>query len=368
MSFEEIDLQWFAAEDEGRTEEASQFKIEKARKEGRVAKSPEISAALVLLFGVITLMIMSGSIWNWCRQILIYYFQRINEPLTQGAFFMPFLFNILKIVIPLSVVGIVAGVAANIIQNKGFLFTTKPIEPDFSRILPKIGEYLKKTLFSAQGAFNVVKSLVKVICVCVTAYIFIKGNLQRILYQLNVGNLLLGVSIIGTVAWKILITSAIIFLIISIPDYLMQRKQFLDSLKMTKQEQKEEYKEMEGDPEVKSKLNQAQRTFLSGNIVQAVKESDVVITNPTHFAVALKYDNTTDISPMVSAKGQDEMAQRIKGIARENNIPIVENRPLARGLFQNIEVGGIIPEQYFRIIGVIYAKVAADKFSNLKKN
>ncbi len=362
MSFEEIDLQWFAAEDEGRTEDASEFKIEKARKEGRVAKSPEISAALVLLFGVVTLMIMSETIWMWCKQILVYYFGRINEPLNQGAFFMPFLFNILKIVIPLCVVGIIAGVAANIIQNKGFLFTTKPIEPDFTRIIPKFGEYLKKTLFSAQGAFNVVKSLVKVICVCFTAYIFIKGNLQKILYQLNVGNIATGVSSIAGVAWKILITSAIIFLVISIPDYLVQRKQFLDSLKMTKQEQKEEYKEMEGDPEVKSKLNQAQRSFLSGNVVQAVKESDVVITNPTHFAVALKYDISSQVPPMINAKGQDEMAQRIKAIAKENDIPLVENRPLARGLFQNTQVGDILPEAYFRIVGAIYAKIGAGKF------
>ena len=134
-------------------------------------------------------------------------------------------------------------------------------------------------------------------------------------------------------------------------------------MKMTKQEVKEEYKEMEGDPEVKSKLTQMQRQMLQQNIPKAVAESDVVITNPTHFAVALKYDSTQSEAPVVNAKGEDEVALRIRRIANENQIPVVENRPVARELYTNLEVGDIIPEKYFKVITLIYAQL--DKYKNL---
>jgi flagellar biosynthetic protein FlhB len=136
----------------------------------------------------------------------------------------------------------------------------------------------------------------------------------------------------------------------------------MEEMKMTKQEVKEEYKEMEGDPEVKGRLKQMQQQLLSQNIRQAVAESDVVITNPTHFAVALKYDQEKTDSPMVNAKGQDEIAQTIKSIAKENNVPIVENRPIARELYTNLQVGDIIPQIYFNVIATIYSQL--DKFKN----
>ena len=156
-------------------------------------------------------------------------------------------------------------------------------------------------------------------------------------------------------AAKMLITVAVLFLVISIPDYFVQKHDFMQEMRMTKQEVKEEYKEMEGDPEVKSKLQQMQRQLLSQNIPKAVAESDVVITNPTHFAVALKYDQTVADSPMVNAKGEDNMAQTIKRVARENDIPIIENRPVARDLYTNVEVGDIIPERYYNTIAIIYS-------------
>ena len=150
---------------------------------------------------------------------------------------------------------------------------------------------------------------------------------------------------------------SILFLIISIPDYFVQRHEFRESMKMTKQEVKEEFKELEGDPEVKGRLQQAQRQLLMQNMPKAVAESDVVITNPTHYAVALKYDREVADSPTVTAKGEDNLAFRIREIAKENNIPIVENRPVARGLYTETEVGDIIPESYYRLVAVIYSQI-----------
>lgn len=310
MSFDEIDLQWFSAEDEGRTEEPSEYKIRKAREEGRVAKSQELSGALVMFFTVIALIVSSRFLFRNFAEIMTFYFKRCTEQdLFQKRFFGVFLIYLAKMVLPMAGTGVFAGVVANIIQNRGFIFSTKPIEPQFSKITPRIGQYLKKTLFSFEGGFNVVKSLFKVAAVAITAFVIISSSLPAVLELLRAQSV---PSAVGRIAWmaaKILVICAIIFLVISVPDYYVQRKQYIESLKMTKQEVKQEYKEMEGDPEVKSHLEQAQRQLLQRNMPKQVAKSDVVITNPTHFAVALYYDRTIpDGAPQVMAKGADNMA------------------------------------------------------------
>ena len=264
---------------------------------------------------------------------------------------------------PLLLISAVVSVAANIIQTKGFIFSLKPIEPKFSKIVPKVGEYLKKTIFSAKGLFNVAKSIGKVAIICFVGFLFIKKDVFILCQIIKSGQIFEALKQIAMMAAQILIVVAVIFLIISIPDYFIQKKDFMEEMKMTKQEVKEEYKEMEGDPEVKSKLTQMQRQMLQQNIPKAVAESDVVITNPTHFAVALKYDSTQSDAPVVNAKGEDEVALRIRRIANENQIPVVENRPVARELYTNLEVGDIIPEKYFKVITLIYAQL--DKYKNL---
>lgn len=358
MSFEEIDLQWFAAEDEGRTEEPTELKLHKAREEGRVAKSQELNSALVLLVCVVVLIIAAPYYFRWCQEILVYYFVRCNETdFLQRQFFVTFLLNLARMVLPPAVAGTIAAVAGNIIQNRGFIFSTKPIEPKISNIVPKIGSYLKKTVFSMEGGFNVLKSLVKIIAVSLTAFIIIRSNLPDILDLLGKSSVRIAAGKISSCAAQILAFCAIIFLAISIPDFFVQRHQFIESMKMTKQEVKTEFKEQEGDPEVKAKLQNAQRDLLQRNMPKAVAESDVVITNPTHFAVALKFDREKADSPMVNAKGQDAMAQRIKQIAWENNVPQVENVPLARALYAQTEVGDIIPEEYIRAIAAVYKQI-----------
>ena len=345
-----------AAEDEGRTEQPSEYKLEKARKEGRVAKSQEISSALVLLLCVITIVFLAKWFFNEIVTIIKFYFNQCSSCDIKNPTFLPAFFDVfIKCVLPVSLISAVSAIAGNIIQTKGFIFSIKPIEPKFSKIIPKVGEYLKKTIFSAKGLFNVAKSIGKVAIICFVAYLYIKKDLFVLIDIIDNGDIGSALGQVAKMAAQILITVAVLFLALSIPDYFVQRHDFMQEMKMTKQEVKEEYKEMEGDPEVKSKLQQMQRQLLSQNIPKAVAESDVVITNPTHFAVALKYDQSVADSPIVNAKGEDQMALRIRQIASENDIPIVENRPVARDLYTNVEVGDIIPEVYYSAIAVIYS-------------
>ena len=353
-----IDLQWFAsAEEEGRTEEPSEHKLRKAREEGRVAKSTEINGALVLLLPVIAIIILAPWIFNSCVEIIKFYFDRcVSAELTDSALVAAFYNYFIKLVLPIGLTAMVAGVVGNIVQTKGFLFSTKPIEPKFSKILPKFGQYFKKTIFSMEGAFNVFKSLFKVVILFVASYIIISSDLETLLSMMNV-SLWSGVCYIAKMAAKILLVAAVVFLGVAIPDYFVQKKQFMESMKMTKQEVKQEYKDMEGDPLVKSRLRQQMRNLLYQNLPKAVSEADVVITNPTHYAVAVKYDKDVMQAPIVNAKGADEIAMRIKSLAKENNVEIVENKLLARELYTKVEIGDIIPEEYLQAMAIILAKV-----------
>lgn len=352
-----------AAEDEGRTEEPSEYKLEKARKEGRVPKSPEVSAALVLILAVVTLIFLGQWIFSQCVAIYQFYFQRAAKfDLQDPTLITFFLVTLLKIVLPVALVAAVGGFFGNIIQTRGIVFSVKPITPKFSNIVPRFGEFFRKTLFSAKGLFNIAKSLGKVTVIIIIAYIFISSDIYELLEIIKNGQIMVAIGRIAVMAARLLLIVAFIFLIISIPDFFVQRHEFREQMKMTKQEVKEEYKEMEGDPEVKGRLKQMQQQLLTQNIPKAVAESDVVITNPTHFAVALKYDRLESDAPKVTAKGQDEIALMMRRVASENEVPIVENKPVARGLYTETEVGDIIPDTYYKSISIIYSHLK--KYSN----
>ena len=347
-----------AAEDEGRTEEPSEYRLEKARKEGRVAKSQEIGSSLVLLLTIVVLIFIAKWVLGQCIDIFTYYFSRCSNPdVTDGKLASVFFREYIKMILPTSLVAVVAGLIANIIQNKGFIFSWKPLEPKFSKIAPKFGEYFKKTVFSGRGLFNIAKSILKVAIIIIIAYILIKGDIPVLVEIVSNGQILPAVGKIARMAAKILIFVAVSFIAISIPDYFVQKREFMETMKMTKQEVKQEFKELEGDPEVKSRLMQMQRQLLQQNIPKAVSEADVVITNPTHFAVVLKYDIAVADAPMVTAKGEDEMAFTIRRFAKEYDKPIVENKPVARGLYTDTEIGDIIPSDYWKVISVIYSHI-----------
>lgn len=353
-----FDLQWFAsAEEEGRTEKASEHKLRKAREEGRIAKSQEIAGALVMLFPVITLVILAPWYLKKCIEILRFFFDRCtSSEVDLGSFAYMFFQSLISMILPLGIVAMISGIAANVVQNRGFIFSTKPITPKFSKILPKFGEYFKKTLFSGQGAFNVLKSIVKVVFLFTMAFILVKNDLPKLLTLTNV-NIWQGISHVAVMVAKLLIIAAVFFLVVAIPDYLVQRHEFMESMKMSKEEVKEEYKNLEGDPFVQGRIKQYIRELMSQNMSQHVAEADVIITNPTHYAIAIKYDSTTMQAPMVTAKGVDAMAQKIKEIAKENDVEIVENKPLARALYAEVKIGDIIPEAYLQVLAIILVQV-----------
>lgn len=345
-----------AAEDEGRTEEPSEYKLEKARKEGRVAKSQEVSSALVILLCVVMLIFLGKYIFSQCIQIYTFYFNKCHSTAIRDPKLFSFFFiELIKIVIPIALVGGIAAFLGNVIQTRGIVFSLKPIEPKFSNIVPRFGEFFRKTLFSGRGLFNIAKSFLKVLVIVIIAFFLISDDIFVLIEIIKNGQIFNAVGEIATMAAKLLLIVAILFLGISIPDYFVQRREFRESMKMTKQEVKEEYKELEGDPEVKNKLRQMQQQLLAQNIPKAVAASDVVITNPTHFAVALSYKKMEDEAPKVTAKGEDQTAFYIRRVATENNIPIVENKPVARGLYTETQIGDIIPETYYKAISLIYS-------------
>jgi flagellar biosynthetic protein FlhB len=353
-----IDLQWFAAEDEGRTEEPSDYKIRKAREDGKVAKSQELIGAIGLLFPAATLLIMAPSMGRTMREMVVFYFSRVSNPdIVGGAgpLTAAFLSYFVRLALPLALVGVVAALASNLLQV-GFLFSIKPITPDFSKIVPHFGQYFKRTLFSLEGLYNLGKTLVKIAIIGFTAYLTIQGQISHLI-ALYTSPFWTSIKFVASLGIRLVLEVALLLLVLSVPDYLFQRRQYMDSLKMTKEEAKEEHKMQEGDPLVKSRLRERMRELLTKNMVANVPKADVVIANPTHFAVALEWEREKMMAPVVTAKGQDEVALRIRRIAEEAGVPVVENKPLARAIYAEVEIGDAIPEKYYQAIAAVLAHV-----------
>ena len=353
-----VHLQWFAAEDEGRTEEPSEYKLRKAREEGKVAKSQELVGAVGLLFPAAALLVLAPYYGRTLAEMVRFFIARAAEAdiATDGgqlaaAFFTYFF----RLAFPLAAVAVVAALFSNILQV-GFLFTVKPITPDFSRIVPRFGQYLKRTMFSVDGLFNFAKSIVKVAVIGFIAFLTIRNELDRLM-TLLASSFWDSVLFVGSLAMRLVIETAVAMLALAVPDYLFQRRQFMESMKMSKEEVKEERKMQEGDPLVKSRLRERMRELLSRNMTANVPKADVVITNPTHYAIALEWDRDRMVAPAVTAKGVDEVALRIKRIALDNEVPIVENRPLARALYAEVEIGDEIPAKYYQAIAAVLAHV-----------
>lgn len=354
-----VHLQWFAPEDEGKTEEPSEYKLRKAREEGRVAKSQDLTGAIGLLLPVLALAVFApwiftelGAMLRWFLTVSVELDPVRDRALIGGQFLRFFS----RLVLPVAVVAVIAALFGNLLQI-GFLFTTKPLKPDFKKVVPRFGQYLKKTVFSGEGLFNLAKSVLKIAIVGVIAYLNIMAEIPK-LSRLFSSTVWASTILVTATALRIIIEVAILMLILAVPDYLYQKRQFRKSLKMSKQEVKEEHKMFEGDPKVKGRLRERMREILSKNMAANVPKADVVVTNPTHFAVAIEYNPLSSAVPLVSAKGQDEVALRIRAIAKEHGVPVVENKPLARALYAAVEIGDPVPEQYYQAIAALLAQVA----------
>jgi len=352
-----VHLQWFAAEDEGRTEEPTEHKLRKAREEGKVARSVELPSALVLLFGIATLAVVAGFFLKNMAYMMRFFFQGaatvdITRDGGAGAAFYSYF---LRLVAPVLAVTFVAAVLGNVFQV-GFLFTAKPITPDVNRIIPNLGRFFRRALFSGEAAFNLAKNILKIAVVLVIAYLNVRGELPRIV-RLGDSSWQQGFRLIAMIAFRIIVESALAMLVMALPDYLFQRRQHLESLKMSRPEIKEERRMYEGDPLVRSRLREKMRELLTRNMMKAVPKADVVITNPTHYSVAVEWNRLAMPAPTVTAKGVDAIALSIREVAREARVPLVENKPLARTLYNEVEIGEAIPEKYYEVMAVILAEV-----------
>lgn len=350
-------LQWFAAEEEGRTEDPTEQKIRKSREEGKVAKSPDVSGAIVMLFTVVALGFLGRYMLDLIVDMTRFYLGRITEvdPATSGVLMSAFYQYFPRIVLPIGLVAFAAAIFGNVVQF-GFLFTTKTITPDFNRVSPNIGKWVTRSFLSLEALYNFFKSLGKVVIIGLISWGLLSSrfdqlaNLIRLPYQQSF-------MYVAQMIFLLLLMAAITLLFLSLFDYAFQRRQHREQLKMTKQEVKEERKQFEGDPMVRSRMRQRMQELMSRNMVQNVQSADVLVTNPTHFAVALRYDPATMSAPTVTAKGQDETALRMRTIAGDAGVPIVENKPLARALYAEVEVGDTIPEQYFEAMVIVLREV-----------
>lgn len=347
----------FASEDEGRTEDPTEQKIRKAREDGKVAKSSDITAGIIMIFSVLALGI-------WARYSLNSVIQMTNHFLTIPVYtditkdknvVAAMLVYFVKLVLPFGAIAFLAALLGNLLQV-GFLFSLKPIRPDFKKIVPNFGRWLKRSLFSQEAFFNLAKGLLKVFFIVLLAYANIRVSLDDFAVSAD-KTILENLGFLSGLIFRFLIQVTVLMSFMSIPDYLFQKKLHRESLKMTKHEIKEEAKETEGDPQLRNRLRQRMKEILSSTMIQNIPQADVVLTNPTHFAVALEWKSESMSAPLLTAKGQDKMAFKIRDIAQEHNIPVVENKPLTRALFHNVEIGDPVPEEYWEVVSLILAEV-----------
>lgn len=349
-----FDLQRFAsAESEGRTEKATEHKKRKAREEGRVALSKEVPAVAVAIAAFGTMVILGKYIFKILRSSFVYIFENYQNLSLHNPklYFDTLIFPMVKLFLPMAIVAFVVALVSNYGQIGGMKFYSKPLIPDFKRVNPNIFKFFQKQVFSPIGAFNLLKSIVKVVIIVAVTFIVIKSHIMEIMDLFNM-DISAGFIFMLKVCVKIVFFVMILMLIFSVADVFFVHKQHEEELKMKKEEVKQEFKDLEGDPQVKSKLKQMYQSLLSQQKIlnDIVPQADVVITNPTHFAVALRYDRVVDDVPRVIAKGQDEFAQKIKKVAAEHGIYLYENVPLARKLYADVKINDYVPETMWTLV------------------
>ncbi len=346
----------FFAESEEKTEAATPHRRQEARKKGQVAKSSDLNAAIVLMaiIGVIYLAqgYMGQSLAAYLQQILVKEMPSTLDPAQLINLYKYTLLQCFKIMAPVLAAAVFFGLVANLLQV-GFVFSAEAMTPKLSNVNPLEG---LKRIFSKKALFEFLKTLLKLLFIGLVIYNQVKGEYPKLLM---LPNMTTGVTInyLVQVTFKICITAGMVYLIISVLDFTFQKWQFSQTLKMSKYEIKTEMKQTEGDPFIKSRLREKQRMYAMRRMMQSVPEATVVITNPTHLAIALKYDDSIMQAPQIIAKGAGFIAEKIKEKAAENNIPIMEDKPLARSLYKGSEIGDYVPMELYQAVAGILAAI-----------
>ena len=356
-----LDLQLFAKEGPGgeKTEDATSKKLDDVRKEGNVAKSTEVVTAATLLTLFLCLKIGIGFIGNRLLSSFNRFYPLFSRYVDQGLNVSDFRYLFVRFVIELGIsvapfflMGFIMAILSNALQFK-FEVTTKPLQPKFNKINPISGF---KRIFSPNTLVELLKSLIKIGMISYLAYGVLVEHTKDI-YLLYDVSIIQGINRMFDIIMELGIKICVLFVLLGAADLFYQRWKFKEDNKMTKQEVKDEFKNSEGDPHVKGQQKQRMQQASQRRMMAAIPEADVVITNPTHFAVALAYESGRGQAPVVVAKGSDFIAARIKDIAKENNVAIVENKPLARMLYYNVDLDAEIAPELYQAVAEVLAYV-----------
>lgn len=357
-------LQWFAKDGEGgeKTEPATAKKLRDAREDGKVTKSRELTAAFDMIVLFLVLKIFISFVGERLIGAFSYVYDRMPEFLEVNKtgvssvavshFMADILLQITITILPFILFGFVITFLVSVLQV-GWKVTVKPLKPNLSKFNPINGF---KRIISKDSLFELFKSIVKIIVIFLVAYNRVKGHKEEIfiLYEIPLNQ---AIALIGSIIIDTGLYIGYVYLIVGIVDFLYQKHKFNEDMKMTKQEVKDEFKNTEGDPQIKGRQRRRMMETSQRRMMQDVPKADVVITNPTHLAVAIKYDADVNTAPVVLAKGEEYVAQKIKEVARENNIEIVENKPLARMLYHNVDIGAEIPPELYQAVAEVLATI-----------
>lgn len=357
-------LQFFAKEGPGgeKTEDPTSKKLEDARKEGQVAKSKEIANAFGLFALFLLIRFYVGSMGNSLIQCFSWVYTQIPDVIQMYGGKIPvaavttlvksMMLRMLLLIAPVLAVAVIVAVLCDVVQVK-WRPTGKPLKPKFSKLNPISGF---KRIFSANSLMELLKAIAKIGIIAYVAYSYLQDRIGEIflLYDISLNQ---AIGLIGEIVTDLGIRISAVYMVIAFLDFAYQKHKFKQDMKMTKQEVKDEYKNQEGDPQIKGKQRQRMQEASRRRMMQQLPEADVVITNPTHYAVAIKYDPDTYDAPYVLAKGEDYLAQKIREIAKENDVEIVENKPLARMLYANVDIGGLVPPELYQAVAEVLAFV-----------
>ena len=358
-----VPLIFFIASDD-KTEEATPKKKSDSKKKGQLARSKDIGLAITLIATILAIALMSNSIISSLKETIVYFLSEASSIEVSDGAMIPLIvlvlgkmaFAILPIVMPIMIAGIIASLG-----QTGFLIVEEAIKPKFSKLNPISGF---KNMFSKKTFVELAKNLISISIIIYISYKYIVDDYHQIM---QIGNLYLptlGIEVKG-IFLGIMYKIAIFVVAVAAIDYLVQVLMFKQEMKMTKQEVKEEYKQSEGDPQIKGKIKQKQKEMSRRRMMESVGDATVVITNPTHLAVAILYEEGNTKAPKVIAKGADLLALKIKEKAKENKVPIIENKPLARMIYEQVDIDNDIPQEMYQAVAEILAMVY--KLENGKK-
>lgn len=341
---------------EEKTEEATPKKKSEARKKGQIARSKDVGLAITMVTCTLVILLLSGMIVGNLKDTMVYFLQSgmlqdINE-MSIKSIVLTVLMKAGLCILPVVVPIMIAGIVASLMQT-GFLLTGEPLKPKFSKLNPISGF---KNMFSKKSFVDLLKNLAVVTVIGFIGFLYVRDNYDKILQISNTYLPSLGGQVQDLVV-GIFFQVSVVLVIIAAADYFVQFKFHQKDLRMTKQEIKEEYKQMEGDPQIKSKIKQKQREMATRRMMASVADATVVITNPTHLSIALKYEEGNNEAPKVVAKGADLVALKIKEVAKENDVPIMENKPLARMIYEQVDIDREVPQEMYQAVAEILAMV-----------